>query len=787
MKETSMKTKIFALVSLVALLLAGCEFGLGSALKRKANAGFVPVSNITSIPSGAVKNSPLALSGKVLASNATNQNIDWIVAGATPRTTLSRVSVDSSGTFRADETGLVYMQAGIVDGTETGIFLKPFKVRVTDTFVPVTGITNVARGMLAGHPLRLRGAALPLDATSPGIDWTILYAGNTGAVLEEGQHRAFTLKAQNPGIVMLRATIVNGKKIPFYPGPYPNDPESEAYIQDFSVRVAKDFVPVTDIEGIPTGWLYGKPLLLAGIVIPGAATSRVIDWKITDAGTTEAKLEEGIEDILNTSRPGTVVLDAAIVNGLSLDIDGDFHKAFTIPMVAEKDFIKVTDIIDDDFATTIRVGDELTLKGKVQPINATNRTIVWEVKNDGGTGTEIVGTKLKATAAGTVTITARIASGLGEAGDYTEDYTITVLPAFVPVTWVNGIPTGWIAGTPLLLEPIVSPADATYNDVILTIKDAGTTGATLSSGSTPTLNTTAPGTVIITATVINGTAPGNNYVRDIPINMVNEADFVPVTDITKGFSNTLVTPVALTGTVIPNNATNKTILWSVVEDPGNSGAEVVWKVEGNQTLVARTTGKITIRATVKGGAGHGEDYYKDFPDIYIQGIDNETFKCLVTFDTGPGVPLDPWVKDMYEDISLPNANRNGYYCTGWESDGIIYAVGADYRVEGNVTFTAQWHAATGLTVTPPDIPQDETIALSVSASVAWGGSLSASAAGGPYTAYAWYVDGVAVAGTTASLSLPLGTTYGLGLHYVTVVVTKDGQRYSKSAPFTVTK
>lgn len=90
-------------------------------------------------------------------------------------------------------------------------------------------------------------------------------------------------------------------------------------------------------------------------------------------------------------------------------------------------FVPVTDITS--VPTTATAGIDLTLTGTVAPASATNKTIVWSVKNAGITGATIVGDKLKTSAAGTVTITATITNGLTSNSNYTKDFTITVSPA----------------------------------------------------------------------------------------------------------------------------------------------------------------------------------------------------------------------------------------------------------------------------------------------------------------------------------------------------------------------
>ena len=69
---------------------------------------------------------------------------------------------------------------------------------------------------------------------------------------------------------------------------------------------------------------------------------------------------------------------------------------------------------------------------------------------------------------------------------------------------------------------------------------------------------------------------------------------------------TLGTPLVLTGVVEPSNATNKTIIWSVVEE-GTTGAYI-----SDNSLIAKEIGKAIIRATIVNGLTLTSDYTQEF-------------------------------------------------------------------------------------------------------------------------------------------------------------------------------
>ncbi|MCL1874885.1 MAG: InlB B-repeat-containing protein [Synergistaceae bacterium] len=94
----------------------------------------------------------------------------------------------------------------------------------------------------------------------------------------------------------------------------------------------------------------------------------------------------------------------------------------------------------------------------------------------------------------------------------------------------------------------------------------------------------------------------SNITGDLTITALFEtAQFVPVTDIINVPDETEVNkPLILTGTVIPTNATNKDIVWSV-KDAGTTGAAL-----SGDVLTAMAEGSVIVRATIKNGLEAGD-------------------------------------------------------------------------------------------------------------------------------------------------------------------------------------
>ena len=385
-----------------------------------------------------------------------------------------------------------------------------------------------------------------------------------------------------------------------------------------------NFVAVTGITDVTDKATAGTPLTLTGTIVPANATNKTIAWSVVSAGTTGAKIERG-GSAFNATEAGTVTIKATIANGVAegKDYTQEFtitvREKMTLPITRLKEiFVAVEEIFDvPDKATS---GKPLTLTSRVTPENATNKTIEWKVLSAGTTGAKINGNAFTATAAGTALIRATIAKGLAEDKNFWQDFKITV--SNIAVTGITDVPDKATTGTPLTLTGTVAPANATSKTIAWSMVSAGTTGAKIEKGGSA-FNATAAGTVTIRATIANGAADGTNYTQDFTITVSDKLQlnreliqqvqlkdaFVAVTGISDVSEKATVnTPLTLTGTVAPANATNKTIVWSVVS-AGTTKAKIE---KGGSAFNASEAGTVTIRATIANGVGEGKDFTKDF-------------------------------------------------------------------------------------------------------------------------------------------------------------------------------
>jgi len=279
-------------------------------------------------------------------------------------------------------------------------------------------------------------------------------------------------------------------------------------------------------------------------------------------------------------------------------------------------FVPVTNITD--VPTTATVGTALTLTGTVVPSDATNQNIAWSVISGSAT---VSGSTLNATSAGQVTVRATITNGAAQGTNYTKDFDITVSgggtsqPSALTINNVAGNTTVKITTTTITnatdfdtLTGVVANGQGThpylsvYNNYPEVFTGTGTYNVMLRLVDSPNTVKFQNGVSFVDG---NGTVNWSTMTEQS-----SSGTFVPVTNITGvPTTATVGTALTLTSTVVPSDATNQTIAWSV-----SSGSATV----SGSTLNATSAGQVTVRATITNGTDQGTDYTKDF-NITVSG------------------------------------------------------------------------------------------------------------------------------------------------------------------------
>ena len=234
--------------------------------------------------------------------------------------------------------------------------------------------------------------------------------------------------------------------------------------------------------------------------------------------------------------------------------------------------VEATEIILSQSAITIEESSSTTLIATVLPDYATDKKVTWSTSN--ADVAIVVKGVVVGLSIGTATITATT-------GDQAVTCEVTVVKKTIPVRSVvlSQSAATVIEGDTLTLTATVNPNNA--DDTTVTWKSSDTDVAIVNNGVVIALT---PGTVTITAT-----AGGKTATCEITV----EERFIPVTEVILNHTEATLNvgdKLELTATVLPEDATKKTVTWK------SSNSKVASIRKGVVTAVAEGTAVITAKA-----------------------------------------------------------------------------------------------------------------------------------------------------------------------------------------------
>jgi len=549
----------------IATIRATIANGLGTGIAYTQDFNIeviVPVTGVTAPPAYAAVGVALTnLATQANPAGASYRNIVWSVSPAS-------TAAVSGSTFIASAAGAYTLTATVKDGLGLGLDYVSEAFTIT-VITPVASVTGIPANWLTNDMLDLNAKAivLPANATNKAIVWTVVSAGTTGigaanSVIADGK-----LTATANGTATVRATIA-GSTVSAA-GVLQNTP---AY--DFTITFTSD---AKEIVGLPSIAYVGVPLTITGSVNPSTTwTWNDVVLTIVDGGGTGAALAG---NVLSATDGGTAKLLATIPGG-GYPLGADFTQEFEILVICSvKDIYPVPDEPAHVTFNAI-LGQAFELNGTVLPANADKQTIVWTIapavaQGEGFSAADysLVGNKLTASKAGSVVVIATIYDGLSTAPSthYTKNFIVVVTDPTVPVTGITAnVPGSVDAGDTKTFTGTVSPADATDQVIVWTMKNDGGTGATITADGKFTAGT--PGTVIVTAAA-------GGYSKDYTI-VVNAIAVVNPLDALSGLPN----PVVIGKGFKKYNA-------DVFE--GYEG--ITWSAETNKMFSVDSRGKITFQ------------------------------------------------------------------------------------------------------------------------------------------------------------------------------------------------
>ena len=344
-------------------------------------------------------------------------------------------------------------------------------------------------------------------------------------------------------------------------------------------------------------------------------------------------------------------------------------------------------------------------------------------------------------------------------------------PDFIPVESIYGVPTGGMSYVGMPLTGTVMPENATEKKIEWSLKS----GNWKLENNRLTVESENDVTVTVTATVKNGLGEGKDYTQDFDI-FFSLSKVLAVREINGIPAEIPVGDYELRGRVVPSDAINTTINWSVI-NAGSTGAEIYGKI-------LRTTagGTVQVRATVQGGRLLDGDFTQDFSIVITkEGVYASGHRYTGASNNPTSSKAYYWRDGEYTDLDVPASGATFSY-----TSGIIYANGKQY-IAGWYGTSNYYDATNTSNYTPCYWVNGEMVALADGASrrahtisiVADGSdiyitgmvNMTSATAGTPCY---WKITGGSGTGTRTTLSFPSGVTSS---YYTGRIAVSNGAVY----------
>ena len=240
----------------------------------------------------------------------------------------------------------------------------------------------------------------------------------------------------------------------------------------------------------------------------------------------------------------------------------------------------------DQSSATIPLYSTLQLNATVTPPDGYEPTVVWSSSRP-GIATVTQDGLVKGYMTGTVTITAR-------AGQSTATCVVTVIPIYATGIALNTYQEDMEVGEVTRIIAYVAPNDVTNSEVSWSVTGNDVISASWNgSGNECIVIAEKAGTATVTATTTDGTNLSATCVIRVS---GSEPVYIPVESISLNKSSLTMNVSStrhLVATVLPANATNRTVTWT------SSNSNVV-SVDEDGVITANKAGTATITATTNG-------------------------------------------------------------------------------------------------------------------------------------------------------------------------------------------
>ena len=463
---------------------------------------------------------------------ASNQAVSW-------QSSNPSIATVSNGQVSALQLGDCTITVTTADGGKTDVCL------LTVAPVAVTGVSlnYSSRTLAVGETLALTATVSPAAATYQTVSWSSSQPA-VAAVDSSG-----LVTALSAGSCTITVTTEDGGKT-----------------ADCLITVV---IPATGVTIAPQTLTLavGQSQTMTATVLPVDASNKNVSWSSSNPAVATVNSSGLVTALSAGSCTITVTTE-----------DGGKTAGCALTVVIPASGLEVTPA-----TLMLPINQTAALTAIVSPANASNKNVVWSTSNPAVAAVNSSGQVTAGSAAGSCTITATTVDG-----GFSDSCEVTV---YVPVTGV-GLNYSNLALAPLQTRTMIAtvqPAGASNKTISWSSSDSAVAEVIPipSSSDSAIVLARAVGSAVITVTTAEG---GFQAVCSINVR-------IPVTGISlnqSGLDLKINQTQLLTATVTPENATNKTVVWST------NNASVA-TVDNGGTVTAAGPGSCVITATTQDG------------------------------------------------------------------------------------------------------------------------------------------------------------------------------------------
>ena len=345
--------------------------------------------------------------------------------------------------------------------------------------------------------------------------------------------------------------------------------------------------------------VVGESLQIAAKVSPENATNATLKWKITPENILKLTATAGQ---FTAQQVGEALVRAEAADGSGITAE---CKVVVKPRMVQSISLNATQ-------KELIIGDSFTLTATVMPEHATNRNVIWKLVSGDAISLSNTGI-VQAKKVGEALVRAEAADGSG----ITAECKVVVKPRLVQAISLNATQKEVIVGDSFTLTATLSPENATNHNVIWKL----VSGNAISLSNTGVIQAKKVGEALVRAEAADGSGVSAackvvvkpRLVQEISLKL--EKDTVAVGE-----------HFTVTADVLPKNATNSTLQWSV-SDP------LLLKHLGAGSFETLKTGSATITAQARDGS-------KQEASCRIEIVPPTALKKAVAADVAPQVSVD---------------------------------------------------------------------------------------------------------------------------------------------------